>query len=364
MHARLIAFYLPQFHPIPENDQWWEPGFTEWTNVTKARPLFRGHYQPNLPSALGFYDLRLPEAREQQAELARTYGVAGFCYWHYWFGHGRRLLERPINEVITTGKPEFPFCFGWANETWTGIWHGEKNRILVEQTYPGKEDFINHFYKILPALTDPRYLKVSGKPMFVIYRPEAIPGHEVFLETWRQLAIKEGLPGLYFIGCRSESKEVPKALDGRTFHAPGNLINGHVYTTPNRFRAAIQGFLGIFLPTMKAKVLMRPTVFSYPRLVRYYSDAPLPRGQYPVVTPNWDNTPRCGIRGVVLDDATPEQYKILLSKALRQIDKHPSEEKIIFIKSWNEWAEGNFLEPGRRYGLGFLKATRSALMDA
>ena len=159
--VQVIAFYLPQFHPIPENDLWWEPGFTEWTNVTRARRMFPGHYQPRLPGELGFYDLRLPETREAQAKLAAQYGVSAFCYWHYWFGGGRRLLERPFDEVLQSGSPDFPFCLGWANQTWSGIWHGAPSRILIEQTYPdtpGEDDYRAHFEAVLPAFMDPRYL--------------------------------------------------------------------------------------------------------------------------------------------------------------------------------------------------------------
>ena len=144
LKARAIAFYLPQFHPVPENNEWWGKGFTEWTNVVKARPLFKGHYQPHLPADLGFYDLRLPEVREAQARLAKEHGIEGFCYWHYWFGNGKRILERPFNEVLLSNKPNFPFCLGWANESWTGIWHGNPGKVLVEQQYPGKQDYIEH----------------------------------------------------------------------------------------------------------------------------------------------------------------------------------------------------------------------------
>ena len=165
---RLIAFYLPQFHPIPENDEWWGRGFTEWTNVAKAVPLFRGHYQPHFPADLGFYDLRVPEVREAQAAMAKAYGIEGFCYYHYWFGHGRRLLERPFNEVLSSGKPDFPFCLCWANDTWTGIWHGAPNKVLIEQRYPGVEDYKAHFYALLDAFRDPRYMTVDGKKIFII----------------------------------------------------------------------------------------------------------------------------------------------------------------------------------------------------
>ena len=165
--ARLIAFHLPQFHPIPENDEWWGKGFTEWTNTGKAKPLFPGHDQPKVPTDLGYYDLRLPEARKAQADLARKYGVEGFCYYHYWFG-GKRLLERPVNEIIASGEPDFPFCLCWANESWTGIWHGAPRRMLMEQTYPGEADHRAHFEYLLTAFRDKRYITVDGRPRFVI----------------------------------------------------------------------------------------------------------------------------------------------------------------------------------------------------
>ena len=167
--ARVIAFYLPQFHPIPENDEWWMKGFTEWTNVGKARSLFPGHYQPKVPADLGYYDLRVPETRQAQADMAREYGIEGFCYWHYWFGNGKRLLERPFNEVLASGKPDFPFCLAWANESWKGFFHGVKTKqALITQLYPGEDDYIAHFETVLPAFKDPRYITVDDKPVFMI----------------------------------------------------------------------------------------------------------------------------------------------------------------------------------------------------
>src|SRR5260370_41455353 len=171
--ARLLAFYLRQFHPIRENDEWWGRGFTEWTNTAKAKPLFRGHYQPHVPADLGFYDLRVPETRQAQADMAAAYGIEGFCYYHYWFA-GKRILERPFNEVLKSGQPKLPFCLCWANHTWTGIWLGEPNRILIEQTYPGEHDHRAHFDALLPAFTDPRYVTMHDKPIFVIFRPTEI----------------------------------------------------------------------------------------------------------------------------------------------------------------------------------------------
>ena len=200
MKARLIAHYLPQFHPIMENDLWWGKGFTEWTNTAKAMPLFPGHLLPNIPADLGFYDLRVAESREAQANLARQYGIEGFCYWHYWFGNGRRLLERPFEEVLKSGKPDFPFCLAWANHTWSGIWHGSPDRILIEQKYLGINDVKAHFYCMVNAFMDPRYLKINQKNIFCIYRPTDLIDSEMFIDTWRQLAAKEGAPDFYFIG--------------------------------------------------------------------------------------------------------------------------------------------------------------------
>src|ERR1039457_4911938 len=174
MDVKLIAFNLPQFHPIPENDEWWGKGFTEWTNTAKAKPLFTGHYQPHVPADLGFYDLRLPESRKAQADMARAYGIEAFCYYHYWFA-GKRLLERPVNEIIESGEPDFPFCLCWANDTWSGIWHGTPKHILVEQTYPGYDDYKAHFDYLLKAFSDRRYLTIDGKPLFVVYQPYHMP---------------------------------------------------------------------------------------------------------------------------------------------------------------------------------------------
>lgn len=199
--ARVIAFYLPQFHPIPENDEWWMKGFTEWTNVGKARSLFPGHYQPKVPADLGYYDLRVPETRQAQADMAREYGIEGFCYWHYWFGNGKRLLERPFNEVLASGKPDFPFCLAWANESWKGFFHGVKTKqALITQLYPGEDDYIAHFETVLPAFKDPRYITVDDKPVFMIYQPFQHPQIKEFMALWQKLAMNNGLKGIFFIG--------------------------------------------------------------------------------------------------------------------------------------------------------------------
>ena len=220
-----IAFYLPQYYPIPENDEWWGKGFTEWTNVTKAKPLFEGHKQPHFPADLGYYDLRVPEVREQQAQLAREAGIEGFCYWHYWFGNGKRLLERPFNEVLKSGKPDFPFCLAWANETWSGIWNGVSEKVLMKQEYPGLKDYEDHFYTILPAFKDKRYMRVDGKPLFVVYNPDDLPDMKVFCDYFNELAIKNGLKGLHLVANSYHGN--PLCFNPYHFGFDSYTISGH-----------------------------------------------------------------------------------------------------------------------------------------
>ncbi len=201
---RCIAFHLPQFHPIPENNEWWGNGFTEWTNTAKARVLFPGHYQPHIPADLGFYDLRLAEARLAQAELAQKYGIEGFCYYHYWFA-GRRILNRPVDEILGSREPNFPFCLCWANETWSGVWHGLENKVLIQQTYPGDEDHIKHFRQLLPFFQDERYIKTDQKPVFLIYKPTKIPDCKRATDLWRELALRAGLKGIFLVAVSADA---------------------------------------------------------------------------------------------------------------------------------------------------------------
>ena len=211
---RLIAFYLPQFYPTKENDEWWAPGFTEWTNVGRVKPLFPGHYQPRVPADLGYYDLRVPETREKQAELAREAGIEGFCYWHYWFDEDKQLLERPFNEVLSSGKPDFPFCLCWANHSWyKKVWNPDvPDKLLIEQTYPGVLDYIDHFNAMLPAFKDPRYMKVNGKLIFGVFSPLDVPDFDVFKSTWNRLAQENGLEGFCFFAFSDGMKKGEKAL--------------------------------------------------------------------------------------------------------------------------------------------------------
>jgi hypothetical protein len=350
--ARAIALYLPQFHPVPENDAWWGRGFTEWTNTAKAKPLFRGHYQPHVPADLGFYDLRVPETRQAQADLARAHGIEAFCYYHYWFA-GRRILERPFDEVLAAGSPEFPFCLCWANETWTGIWHGAPNRVLIEQTYPGRADHEAHFSALRPAFADPRYLRVEGRPVFLLYKPEKLPESVATLALWRSMAEAAGLGGLYLMGMTARPEWQPTA---HGFDAKVDLPL--ILNRPWVSRRQPMRWLRNWLEIRRGL----PTVHSYADFVaRQKPQATAGENSYPCVVHAWDNTPRATGNGVVLDGATPELFATHLDDAIRLLDNRPPARKLLFLKAWNEWAEGNHLEPDLRHGTGFLRAVATAL---
>jgi hypothetical protein len=348
--ARVIAYYLPQFHPIPENDQWWGKGFTEWTNTAKAKPLFRGHYQPHIPADLGFYDLRTDEARIAQAELAQEYGVEGFCYYHYWFG-GRRMLEHPFNEVLNSSEPNLPFCLCWANHSWNSIWQGCPDRILVEQIYPGMQDHEAHFDFLLKAFQDPRYITVDGKSLFLVYRPDDIPDIQRVTDYWRERAHQAGLTGLHLVGI----SHFNPAWDPRTRGFDACMmqklppINGRV---PWRF------------PDAKLKVLLangkhKLSIYTYEEMLGFLLRSRTTEfTDYPCVLPNWDNTPRAGMNGLVFHGSTPELFRRHLKDALAKVNHHPAEHRILFLKAWNEWAEGNHLEPDLRHGRGYLEVIR------
>ncbi len=361
--ARLIAFYLPQFFPIPENDAWWGPGFTEWTNVAKARPLYKGHKQPHLPADLGFYDLRLVETRERQADLARDAGIEGFCYWHYWFGGGRRILERVFDEVLASGKPDYPFCLAWANQSWSGIWHGKPKHVLIEQTYPGPADFEAHFRAILPAFRDPRYMTVGGKPIFIVYSALDLPDTKEFKDLWNELALKAGLPGVYFVGMsNTHDEEILRPFDMLTEFGPVSLLGRLPRDLRSRaLRLWKRRDLGPLLNKIVPKSIPGPSRFEYRDLIEAEMRTELPEKYVPCVLPNWDNTPRSGQRGVVFENATPDLFEKYLDNAIGKVLHKPYQERIVFLKAWNEWAEGNYLEPDRETGSAYLDAIRRAL---
>ena len=353
-----IAFYLPQFHPINVNDKKWGKGFTEWTNVAQAKPLYKGHIQPLLPSDLGFYDLRVPEVRIEQARLAEEAGIKAFCYWHYWFGNGRRVLERPFNEVLESGQPDFPFCLAWANGSWTGKWKGLGKQILIEQTYPGVEDYEQHFISLIPAFSDNRYYKVRGKNLFVIYGTHDLPDSSLFIETWRTLALKNNLPDFYFVGVKDAPLTNMEIYDGWIKNQP--TIIGSL-SHPGLFEKAIYKFTTLdLMKLIRYGTVRGPRIYPYKLYVKYSYNLPLSDKEYPNVLPNWDNTPRIAGNGMVLHGSTPDLYGVLLEKAITLVEK--KENKLIFIKAWNEWAEGNMLEPSIQFGDQYLGITKSVLL--
>lgn len=357
--ARVIAMYLPQYHPIPENDDVWGKGFTEWNNVAKARPLFRGHHQPNIPADLGFYDLRLPETRELQAKLAREAGVEGFMYWHYWFGNGKTLMANIFDEVLKSGKPDFPFCLGWANHSWSRrTWNSSaalhKDVNLMLQEYPGDDDIILHFKTVLPAFKDKRYITVDGKPIFVIYAPLDIPNCAHFIDMWRKMAKEAGLKGIHFIGLSSgwesnNQKILDLGFDALTL---GNQWNAQ--TTVNH------GYVIQMIKTKLRKYFPRIAPldkYPYKKIIKYvFSDWDKKENGYPQIIPNWDRSPRGGRRAVIYTGSTPELFKKHVQDALKMVENKQPEHKILFLRSWNEWAEGNYMEPDLKFGHGYLDA--------
>jgi glycosyltransferase involved in cell wall biosynthesis len=341
--VRLIAFYLPQFHPIPENDEWWGPGFTEWANVARAKPLFEGHYQPHLPADLGFYDLRLPEIRREQAELARAYGIDAFCYYHYWFS-GSRLLGRPFEDVLRSGEPDFPFCLCWANEPWSRRWDGSDDDVLQPQAY-SEEDDLAHIQWLLPALTDPRAVTVDGKPLFLVYQARALPDPRGTTDLWRREAQRAGLEGLHLVtvetGWDAGWDATAVGFDAKVGFTPQFSI---LRTTPR-------------LPLGPETLHVFDYEQAWPALAR---PEPVLYRRYPCVFPSWDNTPRRGHDGWVVHHSTPQAYEAWLRDTIVAVQEEPDEHRLVFINAWNEWAESCHLEPDHRNGRAYLEATHRA----
>jgi glycosyltransferase involved in cell wall biosynthesis len=346
--VRAIAFYLPQYHPIPENDGWWGKGFTEWTNVTRGRPLFRGHYQPHLPGELGFYDLRLQEVREAQADLARKHGLYGFCYHYYWFA-GKRVLERPLAEMLASGRPNFPFCISWANENWTRRWDGRDQEILLKQEYSAEGD-LAFIQELIPVLSDQRYIRVNGKPLLLVYRTESMPNSRKTAEIWREEAVKAGIGDLYLCRVESFSAIDPKKIgfDAACQFPP--LIMDSPEVDPR-----------LILSSSEASEF-KGRIFDYGGMVRKALSAKAHYKRFLGITPSWDNTPRRGQHGAIWLNSPPEEYEKWFIRIREETMRlHEGHERLIFINAWNEWAEGCHLEPDQRYGRAYLQATRRAL---
>lgn len=357
---RLLSMYLPQFYPIAENDEWWGKGFTEWTSVTRARPLFPGHYQPHLPADLGFYDLRSPETRIAQASMARSHGIDGFCYYHYWL-HGRRLLDRPLREVLESEQPDFPFCMCWANHNWNRNWSGGEQQILLEQCYSRADD-LEHIRYLIPYFQDPRYIKVQGKPVLLVYRAEDLDDLEGTQRIWREELAKVGIPGIYLIWIESNHLGTPhdftqRGLDAACEFQPRTGTAGAPKPTwlRGRLRRVLPGAYG------------QHNVRDYERLVRGALSRPVPAyKRYPCVTPSWDNSPRrpAPLQASIWVNSTPQAYESWLAETLLRFRPFGPDEDFVFINAWNEWAEGNHLEPDQKWGRAYLEATLRAVERA
>jgi len=355
----VIAYFLPQYYPFKENNEWWGEGFTEWTNVGRAKQLFRGHNQPKVPADLGYYDLRIPEVREKQVELAIEAGVTGFCYWHYWFGNGKQLLDMPMKELLSTKKPDFPFSLGWANESWKAkVWNIKdttKDKLLIEQVHPGLHDIEAHFYSILPALKDKRYIRIENKPLFVIYKPFLLPDANKFIKIWNKLAVENNVSdGFFFVGHTLNISEKSKILS-LGFDAV-NIVRTGEY----RFNKEV--IKRIPYELFKFKVLKKPLKISYSFISKYFiQDIDKEEDLIPTIIPNWDHTPRSGKKGVVFHNSTPKLFKRHVLRALEIVKN--KKRKVVFLKSWNEWGEGNYMEPDLKHGKGYIKVLGDALRN-
>jgi hypothetical protein len=361
--TRCIAFHLPQFHEIPENNLWWGKGFTEWTKVKAATPLFKNHRQPRVPFQLNYYDLSSPDTLIQQAELARSYGLSGFCFYHYWF-NGKRLLESPLETMLKERQPDFPFMLAWANEPWTRAWNeGGEREVLMPQEYGSKEDWRNHFDCLVRFFKDERYIKIGNKPVLPIYRPESIPNLEDMLCFWQDKAKESGFDGLYFVRmltCYSDIKWNNHLFDAELEFEPG-------YCIANTLPLYLRGKRKFFRLLMKICTVLPSAIrnifiqkFSYELVTDAIVNRKISSKKvFPGVFVDWDNTPRRGVNGMVFSGFSPEKFGSFLARQISKAEATKSE--FIFINAWNEWAEGAYLEPDLENGCRKLEAVQLAL---
>ncbi len=340
---RLIAFYLTQFHPVAENDLWWGKGFTEWTNVTKAMPLFESHYQPHLPTDFGFYDLRLRETRRDQIKSAKQYGIDGFCYHYYWFS-GKRLLNFPLDDMLSDSESNMPFCLCWANENWTRRWDAAEHEVLIEQQYLPNDD-IDFIKSLIPFFKDKRYIHVDGKPYLIVYRPQHIRDLPKTVGVWRQYCRQIGIGEIHLCAALTHGNDdyVKFGFDSGVEFPPHNLKSANINNQLD------------FFDTFKGNV------FQYSDIAEYYLNHNyLNENVFKCIFPSWDNTARTKERALIVLNGSPDNYEFWLSSTLDKVKNATQGDQLIFINAWNEWAEGCHLEPDRLHGKSFLQATLNA----
>lgn len=365
---RTIAFYLPQFHAIPENDAWWGEGFTEWVNMKKAKALFDGHYQPRIPKDGNYYNLLDPEVLRWQTDLAKKYGVYGFCFYHYWFD-GHMLLEKPMEILLEHRDIDFPFCVCWANEPWTKAWVSKQDSILIAQRYGNKKEWEEHFNYFLPFFRDERYIKTNGKPLVMLYRPDLIECLNDMLDYWQELAEKNGLPGLEF-GYQQIHLDLQKDKDDSRFtYNVEYQPNYAIYDMTKEkfsFLRKIKRFITPYLQKIGINIeQVRPQNGLVKRDYDSVWEAVLNRKpqsdkSVPGAFVDWDNTPRRQERGSVFVGATPEKFEKYMTQQIRRT-KDVYHKDMLFLFAWNEWAEGGYMEPDEKYGFAYLEALRNAM---
>lgn len=344
---RVVAFHLPQFHRIDENDAWWGEGFTEWTNVRRGKPWFSWHGQPHVPGELGYYDLMDPSVRSAQAALAASHGVDAFCYYHYWF-KGRRLLEKPVEAILASGEPDFPFCLAWANEPWSRAWDGGERQVLMPQEYD-EADHRAHAEHLARVFSDRRYLAIEGRPVFLVYKATKIPDVQEAVRIWRDVWEGRGFAQPFLV--RMESMELEKD-DPRPLGFDASVEFQPAW---REMRFPDNAVLRYAARLFRKRI---PAVHDYGRLASRMAARPQPAWpRFPGLTPMWDNTCRRGGRGLVLRDATPEAYGRWLDACLAKASRLPLRDPLVFVNAWNEWGEGCHLEPDQRHGRAFLEET-------
>ena len=354
----VMAFYLPQFHAIPENDKWWGKGFTEWTNVKKAQPLFKWHYQPRVPLNNNYYCLDNRDTLLWQSDLMIRYGIDGMCSYHYWFS-GQQLLQTPLRILLENPDINMPFCLSWANEPWTRAWDGGDKEVLMPQEYGDKSDWQAHFDYLIKAFQDPRYIQVDGKPMFIIYRAASIPCLTEMLAYWGELALAHGLAGIHFVMMNTVFNDPASraGFDAELDFEPMHTIGHDLQGAQRYFRSlSIRGrrILNRLFPARKQP----EDQISYRAIWQRILSRPLRQGCYAGAFVDWDNTPRKAERGLVMHGASPESFSRYFTKQYQRCCQQNV--PFIFINAWNEWAEGTYLEPDSQHGHGYLEAVKQA----